>query len=89
VWSVLTLSLRQHRVSDQVRGRVSAAYTVLSVGGAAVGSVLGSVLGGVLVHVGGLTTPMWFGAGVVSVVFAVSVPALRQSAMQLETSPKQ
>jgi HPt (histidine-containing phosphotransfer) domain-containing protein len=26
---------------------------------------------------------------VVSVVFAVSVPALRQSAMQLETSPKQ
>jgi predicted MFS family arabinose efflux permease len=85
VWSVLTLSLRQHRVSDQVRGRVSAAYTVLSVGGAA----LGSVLGGVLVHVGGPTTPMWFGAGVVSVVFAVSVPALRQSAMQRETSPKQ
>jgi predicted MFS family arabinose efflux permease len=53
------------------------------------GAALGSVLGGVLVHVGGLTTPMWFGAGVVSVVFAVSVPALRQSAMQLETSPKQ
>jgi MFS family permease len=79
VWSVLTLSLRQHRVSDAVRGRVSAAYMVLSVGGAA----LGAVLGGVLVHVGGLTTPMWFGASVVVVVFAVSVPALRRSAMQL------
>jgi MFS family permease len=79
VWSVLTLSLRQHRVSDETRGRVSAAYMVLSIGGAA----LGSVLGGVLVHVAGLTAPMWFGAAVVAVVFAVSLPALRASSIDL------
>lgn len=81
VWSVLTLSLRQHRISDEARGRVSAAYMVLSVGGAA----LGSVFGGVLVHVGGLTTPMWVGVCVIAAVFAVSVPTLRESAIELGT----
>ncbi len=79
VWSVLTLSLRQHRISDEARGRVGAAYMVLSVGGAA----LGSVLGGVLVHVGGLTTPMWVGVVVIAGVFAVSLPTLRPAAIQL------
>jgi MFS family permease len=80
VWTVLTVSLRQRRVSDEARGRVSAAYTVLSVGG----SALGSVLGGVLVHVGTLTTPMWVGASVVALVFAISIPALRTSMLVSE-----
>jgi MFS family permease len=77
VWSVLTLSLRQHRISEKARGRVSAAYMVLSVGGAA----LGAVLGGALVHAFSLTTPMWFGFVIVLGVFAVSVPTLRQSSI--------
>lgn len=81
VWSVLTLSLRQHRISDEARGRVGAAYQVLSVGGAA----LGSILGGVLVQVGGLTTPMWFGTAVVGVVFLVSLPTLRAATIELGT----
>jgi MFS family permease len=81
VWSVLTASLRQHRISDDARGRVSAAYMVLSVGGAA----LGSVLGGVLVDALDLTAPMWFGFVVVTVVFAVAVPTLRQSSIELGT----
>ena len=77
VWSVLTLSLRQHRIGEAARGRVSAAYMVLSVGGAA----LGAVLGGALAHAFSLTTPMWFGFVVVLGVFAVSVPTLRQSSI--------
>ena len=77
VWSVLTLSLRQHRIGEQARGRVSSAYMVLSVGGAA----LGAVLGGTLVHAFSLTTPMWFGFVIVLGVFAVSVPTLRQSSI--------
>lgn len=79
VWSVLTVSLRQHRISDGARGRVSAAYMVLSVGGAA----LGSVLGGVLVRALNLTAPMWFGFAVVTLVFVVSVPTLRPSSIEL------
>ena len=70
VWSVLTVSLRQHRTPDEVRGRVSSAYTVLSVSG----SAFGALLGGVLVEIGGITTPMWFGAAVVASVFALAIP---------------
>lgn len=79
VWSVLTASLRQHRITDEARGRVGAAYMVLSVGGAA----LGALLGGVLVHVSGLTTPMWLGVVVIAAVFATSLPTLRPEAIQL------
>lgn len=82
VWSVLTVSLRQHRTSDAVRGRVMAAYMVLSVGGAAVGSLLG----GVLAEIGGITTPMWFGAVLVGLVFLAAGPALRPSDVRLETT---
>ena len=82
VWSVLTTSLRQHRAAEEVRGRVMAAYNLLSVGGAA----FGALLGGVLVAAGSITTPMWFGAVLVSVVFALAVPSLRRNEVELETS---
>jgi MFS family permease len=77
VWTVLTVSLRQERVGDEVRGRVMAAYMVLSIGGAATGSVLG----GVLVEINGLTTPMWFGFIVVLATFFFAYPALEASAI--------
>jgi MFS family permease len=82
VWTVLTVSLRQHRIGDELRGRVSSAYMVLSVGGAA----LGALLGGVWVDVAGITAPMWFGAALVGVVFAVAVPTLRAADIELATS---
>lgn len=82
VWSVLTVSLRQHRTDEAVRGRVLAAYMVLSVGGAAIGSLLG----GVLVALGSITTPMWVGAVLVAAVFAAAVPALRPEDVQLATA---
>jgi MFS family permease len=75
VWSVLTVTLRQARASDEVRGRIMAAYMVLSVGGAA----LGAALGGLLAEYVGLTAPMWFGTVAVLGVFALAVPALRRS----------
>jgi MFS family permease len=81
VWSVLTVSLRQHRTADEVRGRVSSAYTVLSVSG----SALGALLGGALVEVGGITTPMWVGAIGVAVVFALAIPNLRAEDVRVET----
>jgi MFS family permease len=82
VWSVLTVSLRQHRTDDAVRGRVMSAYNLLSVGGAAIGALLG----GALVAWAGITAPMWFGAALVAVVFALAVPSLRKDEVGLETS---
>lgn len=82
VWTVLTVSLRQHRAADEVRGRVSSAYTVLSV----TGSALGALLGGALVELGGITTPMWFGAACVAGVFAFAFSGLRKDEVQLDTA---
>jgi len=81
VWTVLTVSLRQHRTEDAVRGRVMAAYTLLSVGG----SAIGALAGGALVAAGGITTPMWVGAALVAGVFVLATPALRKDEVTLET----
>jgi predicted MFS family arabinose efflux permease len=78
---VLTVSLRQYRTADEVRGRVSSAYTVLSVSG----SAIGALLGGVLVELGGITTPMWVGAAGVAAVFALAIPNLRAEEVRVET----
>ena len=82
VWTVLTVSLRQHRTDGAVRGRVMAAYTLLSVGG----SAIGALAGGALVEAGGITTPMWVGAGLVAGVFVLATPALRKDEVTLETT---
>lgn len=82
VWSVLTVSLRQARASDEVRGRIMAAYTVLSIGG----SALGAVLGGLLAEYVGLTAPMWFGTFAVLGVFVLAVPTLRRSDVRVGTA---
>jgi predicted MFS family arabinose efflux permease len=82
VWSVLTVSLRQQRVADEVRGRVSSAYAVLSVSG----SAIGALVGGGLVEAGGITTPMWFGAACVAAVFALAVPNLRRDEVVVESA---
>ncbi len=82
VWTVLTVSLRQHRTDDAVRGRVMSAYTLLSVGG----SAIGALTGGALVVAGGITAPMWFGAALVACVFALAAPALRKDEVTLETT---
>jgi MFS family permease len=82
VWSVLTVSLRQHRTAEEMRGRVNSGYLVLSVGG----SAIGAVLGGLLVEGFGVTAPMWFGTALVIVVLAFAVPTLRASQMSLQTT---
>ena len=70
VWSVLTVSLQQGRCRTRTGdGRLN----LLSVGG----SALGALVGGALVAIGGITTPMWFGAVLVAVVFALALPFLQ------------
>ena len=56
IWSILTVTLRQRLVPDDLLGRVSSAYALFSAGGAAVGALLG----GILAHDFGITAPFWF-----------------------------
>jgi MFS family permease len=57
IWSILTVTLRQQLVPDELGGRVNSAYALFSTGGAA----LGALLGGILAHDFGITAPFWFG----------------------------
>ena len=59
VWGVVTMSIRQRLVPDGLRGRVGSTYSMLDLGGAA----LGTLLGGALAAVTSLTAPFWLGRG--------------------------
>jgi MFS family permease len=68
VWNVITHTVRQREVPDELRGRVGSAYFLLSIGG----SALGAVVGGVLARQFDITTPFWFAVVVVTGVTAVA-----------------
>jgi MFS family permease len=72
-WNVLSMSLRQQLVPENMFGRVHGAWRAL-VGGAL---PVGSWLGGVIAAQGGLRAPWFVGAGLYVVVVAFAVPALR------------
>jgi MFS family permease len=64
VWGVVSVSLRQRIVPDQLRGRVNGVYVLFDLGGAALGTVLGGLLASAL----GITAPFWLGAGGVALL---------------------
>ncbi|MER5263241.1 MFS transporter [Actinosynnema sp. NPDC002837] len=68
VWTVITQSVRQREVPDELRGRVGSAYSLLSVGG----SALGTLVGGLPARRFGVTAPFWFAVVVVAGVAAVA-----------------
>lgn len=64
VWGVVTVTIRQRVVPDELRGRVNGVYALFSVGGAAVGALTG----GWIAHAWGITAPFWVAAGVVALL---------------------
>jgi predicted MFS family arabinose efflux permease len=64
VWGVVTVSLRQRLVPDQLRGRVGGVYFLFDLGGASLGTLLGGGLASVL----GITAPFWLGSGAVALL---------------------
>ncbi|GAA2585876.1 MFS transporter [Winogradskya consettensis] len=75
VWGVIVVTLRQRVVPQNLLGRVGSVYTLLDVGGAA----LGSLLGGALAHVWGLTTPFWIAAAMMTLIATAAWRPLRQA----------
>ena len=80
VWGVVTVSLRQRLVPDQLRGRVNSVYFLFDLGGAALGTLLGGGLASAL----GITAPFWLGSGAVAVLTVVVWRRFRPEAF---TSP--
>ena len=64
IWGVVTVTLRQRLVPDELLGRATSAYALFSVGG----SALGALSGGLLAHDFGITAPFWFAFAVVGVL---------------------
>jgi predicted MFS family arabinose efflux permease len=75
VWGVIVITLRQRVVPHNLLGRVGSVYSLLDLGGAA----LGSLLGGVLARAWGLTTPFWIAATVMTLIAVAAWRPLRQA----------
>ncbi|WP_158841146.1 MFS transporter [Saccharothrix deserti] len=76
VWNVITHSVRQREVPDELRGRVGSAFFLLSTGG----SALGALVGGVLARQFGITAPFWSGLVVVAGVAVAAAAGLHRPA---------
>jgi MFS family permease len=74
VWGIVVATVRQRSVPSHLLGRVGSVYSLLDLGGAA----LGSLLGGVLAHAWTITTPFWIAAAVMAVVVAAAWRPLQQ-----------
>jgi len=74
VWGVIVRTLRQRIVPDNLRGRVASVYSLIDLGGAALGSLLGGLLGQTL----GITAPFWIAAAATAVIAAAAWRPLRQ-----------
>ena len=68
VWGVVSMSLRQRIVPEDLRGRVNSVYFLFDLGGAAVGTLLGAVLASAF----GITAPFWLGSLAVALLALAS-----------------
>ncbi len=68
-------SIRQRVVPDHLRGRVGSVYSLLDLGGAA----LGSLLGGLLASTWGITAPFWIAAGAMTAITVIAWRPLRDA----------
>jgi predicted MFS family arabinose efflux permease len=75
VWGVIVVTLRQRVVPDDLLGRVTSVYSLLDLGGAAVGSLLGGMFANAL----GITAPFWIAAVVMAVITAAAWRPLRDA----------
>ncbi|MFK3982606.1 MFS transporter [Micromonospora sp. NPDC050397] len=75
VWGVIVVTLRQRVVPGHLMGRVGSVYSLLDLGGAA----LGSLLGGPFARIWGLTTPFWVAAAAMTLITIAAWHPLRNS----------
>jgi predicted MFS family arabinose efflux permease len=81
MWNVVTVSLRQRIVPDELLGRVNSVYRMIGWGLIP----LGALAGGLAAHLGGLRAPYLAGGAVCGVALLAALPALlraRRSAGQ-------
>lgn len=83
LWNVVTVSMRQEIIPDQILGRVNSVYRFFALGSQPIGAIIGGVLVTISVHLFSRTmalrTPMIFGAVVGLIVAYYALPHLTQA----------
>ena len=83
LWNVVTVSMRQEIIPDQILGRVNSVYRFFALGSQPIGAVIGGVLVTISLHLFSrgfaLRTPMLFGAILGLVVAYFALPHLTQA----------
>ena len=83
LWNVVTVSMRQEIIPDQILGRVNSVYRFFALGSQPIGAVIGGVLVTVSLHLlsrgFALRTPMLLGAVLGLVVAYFALPHLTQA----------
>lgn len=72
MWNVVTVSLRQTIIPDELLGRVNSVYRFLGWGG----MPIGALIGGVLADAYGLRAPFYVGGAVLVIATIVAAPVL-------------
>jgi len=83
LWNVVTVSMRQEIIPDQILGRVNSVYRFFALGSQPIGAILGGILVTVSLHLFSrglaLRTPMLFGAILGLIVAFYALPHLTQA----------
>ncbi len=83
LWNVVTVSMRQEIIPDQILGRVNSVYRFFALGSQPIGAIIGGVLVTISIHIFSRTyalrTPMLFGALVGLIVAYFALPHLTQA----------
>jgi MFS family permease len=83
LWNVVTVSMRQEIIPDQILGRVNSVYRFFALGSQPIGAIIGGLLVTISVHLFSRTyalrTPMLFAAVVGLIVAYFALPHLTQA----------
>ncbi|MFQ5558763.1 MAG: MFS transporter [Acidimicrobiales bacterium] len=79
-WNVVTVSLRQQMIPDELLGRVNSVYRFLGWGGMPVGALIGGLLAGAY----GLRAPFYVGGTSLLVVSVMAAPGFTSARLRSE-----
>src|ERR1019366_7692773 len=83
LWNVVTVSMRQEIIPDQILGRVNSVYRFFALGSQPIGAIIGGLLVTISVHLFSrgfaLRMPMLFGALLGLIVAVFALPHLTQA----------
>ncbi|MEM9036206.1 MAG: MFS transporter [Actinomycetota bacterium] len=82
VWNVVTVSLRQTIIPDELLGRVNSVYRFLGWGG----MPIGALIGGLIADSFGLAAPFWVGGVVLLVAATIAAPVLTTREVEAATA---